>query len=263
MGMRISASLGLVMGALAAFAPARADVFTAMPTADRVVALTFDACEGYEPASFDRPLLNYLLSKNIPFTVFVTGKFARDTADDVAALSALDRVEIGNHSWDHPNTMNHYTPKRVEEQVLKGQDEIAAVTGLEPQFFRFPAGNYNRAGLKAVEALGYHVVHWRWASGDPDRSETAEKLYDRTMRQVAPGDVLIFHINGRGVHTAEAMPAIVEGLEKAGYRFVLVSDYVGRKREPRVVRGLDVSLRSTLERIISNAPLSGVARMMR
>jgi hypothetical protein len=88
-------------------------------------------------------------------------------------------------------------------------------------------------------------------------------LYSRTMRQVAPGDVLIFHINGRGVHTAEAMPAIVQGLEKAGYRFVLVSDYVGKKREPRSVRDLDISVRSTLERIISNAPLSGVARMMR
>ena len=46
------------------------------------------------------------------------------------------------------------------------------------------------------------------------------------MAATRPGDILIFHVNGRGVHTAEAIPAIVEGLEAKGFRFVLLSDYL-------------------------------------
>ena len=32
------------------------------------------------------------------------------------------------------------------------------------------------------------------------------------------------HINGRGWHTAEALPAIIEGLHKRGFRFATVGE---------------------------------------
>jgi hypothetical protein len=51
-------------------------------------------------------------------------------------------------------------------------------------------------------------------------------------RFVEPGDILIFHINARGWHTAEALPRIADDLQAQGYRFVLVSDYVGERRRP-------------------------------
>ena len=50
------------------------------------------------------------------------------------------------------------------------------------------------------------------------------------MTNVAPGDILIFHINGRGFHTAEALPQIIDRLQADGYRFVLVSEYIGQPR---------------------------------
>lgn len=211
-------------------AAARADVITRMPTDEKVVALTFDACEAGEPMSFDHGILDYLITQKIPFTVFASGKFVAGNATEIEALSELGYVEIENHSWSHPNTMNHYDAARVVHQVERAQQEISEVTGRSPQFFRFPAGNYNRAGLKAVEKLGMHVVHWRWATGDPDKHVTADTLFNRVTKNVAPGDILIFHINGRGYHTAEALPRIVEQLAADGYRFVLLSAYIGEKR---------------------------------
>jgi len=218
-----------------------ADVITHIATKDKVVALTFDACEAGEPMAFDHGILDYLLAREIPFTVFASGKFVATNADEVEALSTLDFVDIENHSWSHPNTMNRYESERVVHQVERASQEILAVTSRAPQFFRFPAGNYNEAGLKAVERLGYRVVHWRWATGDPDADVTADTLFNRVMTNVAPGDILIFHINGRGYRTAEALPRIVEQLEADGYRFVLISDYIGRPH-PRTPPGHGITV---------------------
>lgn len=241
-----------LIGASFAAGAVSADIITHIPTNDRVVALTFDACEAGEKMAFDRAILDYLLAREIPFTVFASGKFVQSNDADIEALSRLDFVDIENHSWSHPNTMNHSEPSAVLRQVDRAQDAIVAATGRMPQFFRFPAGNYNEEGLRAVEAQGYKVVHWRWASGDPDPHESADKLFDRTMSNVAPGDILIFHINGRGYHTGEALPRIVEQLEADGYRFVLISDYIGRPH-PRELPQTTASVRRNYDSWLSRA----------
>jgi peptidoglycan/xylan/chitin deacetylase (PgdA/CDA1 family) len=214
--------------------------------------------------AFDRGILDYLLARQIPFTVFASGRFVETNLADVQMLAQLDFVDIENHSWNHPNTMDHFRAEAVLDQVGRAHNAIVTVTGRQPQFFRFPAGNFNEQGLRAVESLGYHVVHWRWATGDPDRRESANALYNRVVSRVAPGDVLIFHINGRGVHTAEALPRIVEQLEAEGYRFVLLSDYIGTPR-PRVQEPVlsIVSARQRLDALIERAPLAALLRSMR
>lgn len=214
--------------AAALFAPlAQADVITALPTQEKVVALTFDACEQGKPVSFDRAVLDYLLDNRIPFTVFVTGRFVQSNTDDVSELAKLDFVEIENHSFNHPNHMEKLSLAKVRDQVVRAHALIEAAIGRKPQFFRFPAGNYNQDDLKLVESLGYKIVHWSWATGDPDPAESRNALVRRVQSLTKPGNILIFHINGRGVHTAEALPIVVEDLRSRGFRFVKLSDYLG------------------------------------
>lgn len=239
---------------------ARADVITRLPTDEKVIALTFDACEAGKPVAFDRGILDYLLARQIPFTVFATGRFVETNAADVEALSTLGFVDIENHSWNHPNTMNRYSVPATVSEVERAQVAINSKVGITPQFFRFPAGNYNAEGLKAVEQMGLNVIHWRWATGDPDPHISANALYNRVMAKTAPGDILIFHINGRGVHTAEALPRIVEALEAEGYRFVLVSDYIGRSH-PHGNRQM-ATLSRMFEKWVARAPIRAVARMI-
>lgn len=255
----------LIVGILCALwfgSTASADVITHIPTNDKVIALTFDACEAGTPVSFDRGVLDYLLQRKIPFTVFVTGKFVQTNRADVEALSKLDFVEIENHSWSHPNTMNHYATHAVVAQVERAQQIIEQATGRAPQFFRFPAGNYNKAGLTALEERGYKIVHWRWATGDPDPRESANALFNRVTSKVEPGDIVIFHINGRGVHTAEALPRIIGQLEADGYRFVLISDYIGnpKPRPPTPIPpSTIVSLRHMFANWVNRAPLTALS----
>ncbi|MCE9522708.1 MAG: polysaccharide deacetylase family protein [Alphaproteobacteria bacterium] len=252
-------SIACVSAALLAVAPARADVITRIPTNDKVIALTFDACEAGERVSFDRGILDYLLLRKIPFTVFASGKFVRDNAEDIANLAKLDFVDIENHSWNHPNFMNRFSQAETIDQVQRTDAEIEAITGRKPQFFRFPAGNYSDVSLSAVESLGHKVVHWRWASGDPDPRESANALYNRVREKVVAGDILIFHINGRGHHTAEALPRIVEQLEAENYRFVLVSDYIGTPHPKTAPEPFTTSsLRQRFYDVLARAPLTAI-----
>jgi peptidoglycan/xylan/chitin deacetylase (PgdA/CDA1 family) len=215
----------------------RADVITRLPTNERVVALTFDACEQQRPKKLDTGISDYLVAHRIPFTLFLSGRFVEDNAEAVKTLAALDFVEIENHSWDHPNRMQRLSDDEVRDELLKTDAEIARVTGKRTAFFRFPAINYNARTLADAEGLGFRVVHYRWEVGDPDPHETPNRIVRETLEGTKPGDILIYHINGRGWHTAEALPRLIAGLQEKGYRFVLLKDYLGEKRDRFAERG--------------------------
>lgn len=204
---------------------ARAEVIEHLPTRERVVALTFDACEARGgPATFDKALLDYLEGARLPFTIFASGLFAERNRDELARLSQSPLVEVENHSFDHPQHMERLDPARVAAEVADADRAIVAATGRQPVFFRFPAGNYDAATLAAVEATGHRVVHWRWPSGDPAKGLDPARLRDWVLSQVRPGDVLIFHINGRAPATHVALPQVVSELRRRGYGFVRLDE---------------------------------------
>ncbi|BCW90037.1 Peptidoglycan-N-acetylmuramic acid deacetylase PdaA [Alphaproteobacteria bacterium SO-S41] len=213
---------------------ASAEIVTRMPTDEKVVALTFDACEAGKVAHLDHGVADWLIARKVPFTVFMGGRFARDNAADVKMLSALPFVEIENHSWSHRDDMRKLSDAGVIYEVVRAAWQVGIMTGRRTQFFRFPGGNTNAHTTALVEALGYKIVHWRWPEGDPDKHVSAKGMIRQTLAMTKPGEVLIFHINGRGVHTAEAIPDVVEGLEKLGYRFVLLHDYLTEKPDAPV-----------------------------
>jgi len=207
-----------------------AEVVLHLPTSERVVALTLDACEQERPMKLDRTITDYLVARRIPFTIFLSGRFVQDNAEAVKALSALPFVEMENHSWDHPMRMQALSDTGVREQLSKTDDEIFRLTGKRTAFFRFPAITYNARTLGLAEEMGFVVVHYRWEVGDPDPHETAPRMVRETMEGTRPGDILIHHVNGRGWHSGAAMPGIVEGLQSHGYRFVLLRDYLKARR---------------------------------
>jgi len=200
----------------------RAEVITHLDTlarTDKTVALTFDACETRTPAFLDTAISEFLTAKRIPFTVFACGRFARHNREALAALSQHDFVEIENHSMNHDNHMERMDAATVRREVLDAETMLKAITGKKTRYFRFPAGNYDAPALATVEQLGYRVVHWSFASGDPAKTLTPEAETDWVLEKTRPGGILIFHINGRGWSTGKALPGIVAALESRGYRF--------------------------------------------
>lgn len=226
-GKMVMRLLFCFLAALLFALPAHAQVIERFTPQDKVVALTFDACEARNaPAFFDKPLLDYLEAEKLPFTIFATGLFARRNAAELARLAQSPLVEVENHSHDHPQHMERLSPEQVRAEIDDADAAIQAATGRKPVFFRFPAGNYDAATLAAVEATGHRVVHWRWPSGDPAKGLTPERLRDWVLSQVRPGDVLIFHINGRAPATHVALPQVVRELRRRGYAFARLDEVV-------------------------------------
>ncbi len=197
-----------------------------IPRSEKIVALTFDACETRTPAFFDLKILDYLLRNKIPFTLFISGKFAKRTVNAMILreLSRYNFVEIENHSFNHYQHMEKLPDRKITDEVKRTEAIIFRITGRKTKFFRFPAGNCNAHSVKLVESLGYKVVHWTFASGDPDRNISPKQLIRWVLRNVTPDSILIFHINGRGYSTSRALPVIMKVLRNRGYRFVKLED---------------------------------------
>lgn len=224
--LRIGEKIILNMAAVFLFAiPAGSlygKVITELPVPS--VALTFDCCETATPSWFDHSILDFLLAEKIPFTLFVSGNFARHNVEELRTLARLNDVEIENHSMHHIQHMEKLTDREVVEEVREAEDMLFDITGKRTSCFRFPAGNYDDRVLRDVEDLHYRVVHWSFASGDPDPKITPKKLSRWVLLKTHPGSILIFHINGRGYSTGKALPEIVKALHKRGYHFVKLED---------------------------------------
>ena len=55
----------------------------------------------------------------------------------------------------------------------------------------------------------------------------ARKQYGRVLGR-APGSIIVMHANGRGWHTAEALPLLIEDLRKRGFQFSTVGELLAR-----------------------------------
>jgi peptidoglycan-N-acetylglucosamine deacetylase len=117
---------------------ARAEIVNELPTKEKVVALTFDACETKTPSYFDEKILNYLLEHHLPFTVFISGKFAKRNKEQLSKLAQLDFIEIENHSLTHPQHLERLDVDRVRKEVLENEQLLLEITNRKTKFLDFP-----------------------------------------------------------------------------------------------------------------------------
>jgi peptidoglycan/xylan/chitin deacetylase (PgdA/CDA1 family) len=120
--------------------------------------------------------------------------------------------------------MERLTDTEVRHEVQQLESLLLEAIGRKTKYFRFPGGNCDQRTVAIVERMGYRVVHWAFPSGDPDRSFTPARLTAWVLSRARPGDVLIFHINGRGYSTSAALPGIVNALRDRGVTFVKLED---------------------------------------
>lgn len=192
------------------------------PDYRKEVALTFNAIESKTPAGFDKRILEILKSEDVDATVFIAGKWLSHNRDAGQSLAAVDRIELANGSWDFPDFSDLATDQ-IRAQVERSDALIEEVTRRKPVLFRLPYGSYNQRTLRVCEELRVPLIGWDVVSGDPDPKVSAEAMTREILARAQPGSIVIMHINGRGVNTAEALPGIIKGLRGQGLDLVTVS----------------------------------------
>lgn len=213
------------------------------PTRGRRIALTFDADLTSEDlrggrttrSFYERGIVRTLRQTHTPATLFVTGLWARKYPDVVRELASERRFEFASHTDTHRAwTSNCYGLPRVRgysakrSEVLRTSRVLRRLTGESPFWFRFPGlchhprdlGIVARSGLQAVDGIGSGDAYQR----DPD------VIVSKVLRDARPGAIFVFHMHGApdAPATNEALPRVIRGLRRRGFRLVTVSQLFGR-----------------------------------
>jgi peptidoglycan/xylan/chitin deacetylase (PgdA/CDA1 family) len=192
-------------------------------TEEPVVTLTFDACATGEQAnSFDRAVFDILKREQVPATVFLSGRWIETHRDEARELAGTSWIELGNHSYSHPRLVG-LPEARVADEVGR-TEELIAQLGRHSVAFRPPAGMWDQRILRVAASWRLPTVLWDVVSGDAGGHIRATTMVDVVSRSVRAGSIVIFHINGRGPNTKDALPAIIANLRARGFRFVRLSE---------------------------------------
>jgi peptidoglycan/xylan/chitin deacetylase (PgdA/CDA1 family) len=195
-------------------------------TKEPVVALTFDACATQiQPNAFDRRVFDIIKREQIPVTVFVSGRWIEFHPDIARELAADVTIELGNHSYSHP-LLTTVPADRLADEIGRTEDLISQL-GRHSVAFRPPAGLWDERTLRVAAERKLPTVLWDVVSGDAGGHVKPEKMIEEVTRSVRPGSIVIFHINGRGPYTKDALPAIIHNLRARGLRFVPLSQLLG------------------------------------
>ncbi len=191
----------------------------------RLVALTFDA--GAD-RGYAAQILTTLEHRGIRASFGMTGLWAQQNPDLVRRM-VKDHDILINHTFDHRS----FTGLSTKSAPLSGAqrrweiNEAAAVirkiTGLTPRpYFRPPFGDYDAATQALAGQLGYrYMIMWSVDSLGWERLP-APAIIQRCLVLVHPGGIILMHV-GSLSQDAVALPAVITGLAREGYRFVTVA----------------------------------------
>jgi len=196
------------------------------------VALTFDLCQKPElPAWFDQGIYDVLTKYDVPATFFMGGDWMRTHVDETFLLASNPKFELGNHSWSHPD-LPGLSEEVISKEIVKTQNLLYQLSGRQSKLFRLPAGLYDDLTLSVIAWHGLYTIQWDVETGDPDPTIDAERMNWAVRERVQNGSIIIMHANGRGWHTAEALPEMIEYLRGQGYTLVTVSQLLGLEPIP-------------------------------
>lgn len=189
-------------------------------TQEKKVAFTFDAAWGNEDTA---ALIDIFKKYDIPVTFFVTGGWAESFPESVKQLHEAGH-DIMNHSNAHAH-MSELSAADIIADVNECNKKISSVTGITPDLFRPPYGDYNNTLIKTMRDNGFYSIQWDVDSLDWKDLAPSE-IQNRVIKKVQPGSIVLFHNGAK--NTPEALPLIIESLKEQGYTFVKVADLIYR-----------------------------------
>ena len=187
------------------------------------IALTFD--DGPHPR-YTPQILDILDKYGIKATFFAIGINA-DRYPDTMEMVINRGHEIGNHTYTHPHV------DRIDSSTLYGEIEkcesaLFSHTDYKTKLFRPPEGMIDGYVKSVIKQLDYKVILWDidtmdWAHTPP------EVISDNVIKNVSSGDIILMHdYISYYSPTPEALEQFIPILLEKGYRFVVISELIGK-----------------------------------
>lgn len=206
-------------------------------TSDRVIALTID--DGSDGGNYSR-ILQILDKHNVKATFFLTGQGAEHHPQHIRSTVAKGH-EIGNHSYNHPD-FTKISATEMRNQLSRTETIIRNLTGKSTKpYFRAPFGAVNANVLNTVGNAGYtYTFHWTIDTLDWT-GNSATTIYNRVMNGLQPGAIVLMHTGIGARNMPAALDRLIPAIKSRGYRFVTISQLMGRPSTP--VAGIRYTVR--------------------
>lgn len=188
-------------------------------SSQKVIALTVD--DGPWPETTEQ-MLDIFKENDIKATFFWIGK-SLETSPDIARRVVAQGHAIGNHTWHHPyDAMDAATAASEIDRTAK---LIYETTGVKTTYFRPPGGVLTNGLAKYAKEQNYSVVMWSVTSADTDPRAQPSAFVENVLKNAKPGAIVLMHDGGGDrSRTIKALPEMIAGLKKEGYRFVTIPE---------------------------------------
>ncbi|MBD5098971.1 MAG: polysaccharide deacetylase family protein [Clostridiales bacterium] len=194
-------------------------------TGGKVCCLTFD--DG-PSANTDR-VLDTLNRYGIKGTFFIVGS----TSTGAASQQRMRDIVAGGHtlamhSWSHDYKKVYASVEAFLDEFYRLYQWIYEVTGVYPSVYRFPGGSingYDRGVYQEIiaEMTRRGFVYFDWNASAQDATATprpAASIAADCLRGIGRDLVVVLtHDSAARGTTVDALPAVIEGYQAAGYTF--------------------------------------------
>lgn len=193
-------------------------------TMPNIAYLTFD--DG--PDAKNTPaILDILKARGIHATFYVIGSMAEKHPDILKRIFAEGHA-IGNHSYSHNYSILYPNKENFLEEIVHTDQVIYNILGVRPLIVRAPGGAASmfKPGYNAMLKENGYVNHdWNVSSEDATGNNVSvQKIlgsisYTCANRPKDRGAIVLMHSKDGKETTVEALPAIIDMLEGAGFSF--------------------------------------------
>lgn len=190
-------------------------------TQDKKIAISFDCAWGTDHTD---ALLDVLERENVRATFFMVQFWAEKYPEYVRKIDGKGH-EIGTHSATH-SYMSKLSEEQIRQELASSSAAIEGVTGKKVELFRPPYGDYDDLLIDTAQSMGIYSIQWDVDSLDW-KDLSANQIAMRVIDRVQNGSIILCHNNG--LHTAEALPVILDTLKNRGYEFVPVGELIYRE----------------------------------
>ena len=181
------------------------------------VALTFD--DGPDPVSTPA-FLATLEGHRVTATFFLLGRMLHRAPGLGRDLVAAGH-QVALHGWGHRCLLAR-GPVGTYDDLARGYDTIAELTGVAPRLYRPPYGVLTPAAIGAARRLGLHTVLWSAWGLDWRARATPTSVLATVRRELTGGGTVLLHDSdctsapGSWRNTLGALPDLIEGVRSAG-----------------------------------------------
>lgn len=223
-------ALGMILVSLAAWAQEKPieihDRLVPQPGQAMAVALTLDACSG----SYDGDLIEFLIQRRIPATIFATRKWLARNPIGVSVIKAhLDLFDVEDHGENHIPAVigagrrvygipGEPDAVHLRREVTEGARAITEIIGIAPHWYRGATAEYDAQSIDEIGKLGYRIAGFS-VNADAGATLNRRAIAGR-LKRVKPGDVIIAHMNKPASESAEGLSAGLRELQRSGFVFV-------------------------------------------